>query len=446
MTSTTLTDPLAPLAARLDGTLARPGEPGYELALPWNRSVAMTPRAVIAAASAQDVVETVRFAGDHGLRVAVQRTGHGASPLDNGGDDVILIHTGGLDAVVVDPQARVARVGGGAVWQQVMDAAAAHGLMALCGSSPGVGVAGFVTGGGVGPLVRTYGLTSDRVRSFDVVTGEGRLVRASADECAELFWGLRGGKNRLGIVVSLELELIELAELHGGALCFDGADAEAIVRTWAAWSADLPEDVDSSLAIMQLPPLPSVPPPLAGRLTVAVRYASPSPGDRLGPLRAVATPLIDTVGPMAPASMGAIHNDPVDPMPSHEGTALLRELPDAAVDALLAHALDGSPQVIVELRRLGGALARPAATASAFCHRDVAYNLLTIGIPSPGVPEHAAALTAALAPWSTGSAMPNFARGAESCYDEHTRVWLSALADRHDPAGVLRVGAAVRNA
>lgn len=444
------------LRPRLTGSVALPGEPGYELATPWNLAVPVTPCAVVAAADANDVAATVRFAAEHGLRVAVQRTGHGAVAVSG---DVVLVHTGQLNECVVDPDARTARVGAGVIWQEVLDAAAPHGLAPLTGSSPTVGVAGFLTGGGIGPLVRTYGLSSDRVRAFDVVTGDGERLRVTPDEHAELFWGLRGGKATLGIVTSVEIDLLPIAQIYGGALYFDGSDASDVLHAWLDWCRDLPEHSSTSVAFLQLPALPGVPPPLAGRLTLAVRFASVAEEEEAAtlvkPLRAVATPLIDAVGPMPYAALAAIHADPVDPMPSHEVSALTHDLSHEAVDALLAVAGpgSGSPQTVIELRLLGGALAREPRHRSAFCHREDSFSLLIVGVPVPpiasAVVEHAQAVEHALAQWNTGRALPNFTPSADPeriarCYDEDTLHWLSALANEHDPHGVLHVGQVVR--
>ncbi|MFC9790157.1 FAD-binding oxidoreductase [Rhodococcus sp. NPDC127528] len=444
------------LRAELSGVVALPGEPGYELAAPWNLAVPVAPRAVVVAANGDDVAATVRFAGRRGLRVAVQRTGHGAVTV---GGDALLVHTGLLDECRVDADARTAWVGAGAIWQDVLDAAAPHGLAPLTGSSATVGVAGFLTGAGIGPLVRTYGLSSDHVRSFDIVTGDGELLHVTPDEHAELFWGLRGGKATLGIVTGVEIELLPLSRIHGGALYFDGADAPAVAHAWLDWCRDLPEHTSTSLAFLQLPPLPQIPPPLAGRLTVAVRFASTadeSEADALiGRLRTVATALIDTVGPMPYAALSAIHADPVEPMPTHEFSALTHELSHDAVDALLAVAGpgSGSPQTMVELRLLGGALAREPRQRSAFCHRGAAFALMVAGVPAPPHPEavvdHARAVGQALGQWATGGTLPNFTATADPeriarCYDEDTRHWLSALANEHDPHGVLNVGQVMR--
>lgn len=446
------------LADRLAGDVHLPADDGYAVGTPWNVAVPRSPRAVIAVASADDVAETVRFAAAHGLRVAVQRTGHGAVPLD--GDDVLLVHTALLDACTVDIPSRTARVGAGVVWQDVLDAATPHGLAPLVGSSPHVSVAGFLTGGGIGPLVRTYGLSADTVRAFEIVTGDGAQLRATPAEHAELFWALRGGKGTLGIVTAVELELLPLAAFHGGAVYFDGSDAAAVLHAWERACRDLPDHTSTSAALLQLPPLPGVPAPLAGRMAVAVRVASVAGPDGaeavLAPLRAVAEPILGELREVPYHEIASVHADPEDPMPCHEASGLLRELSPDLVDAVLAAAGPGtgSPQAVVELRLLGGALARPGAHRSAFCHRGAAANLAVIGALAPEiaahVPGHAASVMSAVRPWATGGVMPNFAPSADPvaidrCYDEDTRSWLAALAERHDPAGVLTVGQVVRD-
>lgn len=436
--------------------VALPGEPGYERCTPWNVAAPVTPAAVVLATSPEDVAGTVRFAAAHGYTVTVQATGHGAVGV---GPNTILVQTSAMNHCEVDATTRTARVGAGARWQDVLDAATPHGLAPLCGSAPGVGVVGYLTGGGIGPLVRTVGLSSDHVRAFEVVTGEGNLLRATAEENADLFWGLRGGKATLGIVTSVEIDLLPYAEFYGGAVYFDGADASAVLHAWRGWCADLPETVNTSIAIQQLPPLPGVPEALAGRMTVAVRYAAVgdfAEAERLlAPMRAVATPVLDSVGVLPYAAIGAVHTDPVDPMPVHENHTLLSQLPAEAVDALLAVAGPGSGslQAIVELRMLGGAMGRQPGHRSAFCHRDAAFALTTIGVAAPEIVEtvagHASAVTQAVAPWSTGGQLPNFAPSYDPArpsrvYSEDTLHWLAALADRYDPAGVLATGQVIR--
>ena len=443
---------LTELAAQVS-SVAFPADAEYaRLATPWNVSVPSTPLAVVVAADAGEVSRTLRFATAHGIPVAVQCTGHGASADLS---DAILVSTHRLTECTVHAEERWARVGAGVVWQQVLDAAAPHGLAALAGSSPGVGVVGYTTGGGHGPLARTHGLAADRVRAFEVVTGEGRLLRATATEHPDLFWGLRGGKGALGIVTAIEFDLLPIPELYAGALYFDGADAAQVVATWSRWCAGLPAEATTSIALLQLPPMPGVPEPLAGRLTLAVRYAwtgDPAQGAQvLATVRAVAPMIIDGVGMMPYAALGTIHSDPVDPLPLHEGHALLAGFPAQAAERLVAGAGpgSGSPQIVVEVRQLGGAVVTGGGTPSAFCGRDAAFSLFSAGIAAPpvgkAVAAHAAALREAMSPWTAPGVLPNFAPGVDA--DRFRRVYtpevldrLRALSATYDPAGVLVAG------
>jgi hypothetical protein len=337
----------------------------------------------------------------------------------------------------------------------VLDALGAHGLAALAGSSPGVGVVGYTTGGGVGPLARTLGIASDRVRAFDVVTGDGELRRASVDEHPDLFWGLRGGKGALGVVTAVEFDLLPISEIYAGALYFDGSHAADLLERWADWSATLPSEATTSIALMQLPSMPGVPEPLADRLTVAVRFAwtgDPDVGrDVLAAMRGVAPPLIDGVGQIPYVALGSIHADPVDPMPSSEHSGLLASLPPAAIEAILrlAGPGSGSPQLVVEIRQLGGAIAVAGGAPSAFTSRDAAFSLFIVGLAVPplldAVKGHAAAMTAALEPWLTGRELPNFAPGGSPerfrrVYDPVTLQRLASLSRTYDPAGILLAG------
>lgn len=430
--------------------VALPGERVYERAVPWNVAVPVRPAAVVVVTGAVDIADVMRFAAPRGLRVAVQATGHGAVPV---GADTILVLTSGLTSCVVDAKARTARVGAGVRWQQLIDAATPYGLAPPCGSAPGVGVVGYLTGGGIGPLVRTVGLSSDYVRGFELVTGAGDVLWVTPEQHAELFWGVRGGKAMLGIVTCVDVELPQIPEFYGGAVYFDGSSAGDVLPAWRTWCADLPETVNTSVAVQQLPPLPGVPEPLAGRMTVAVRYAAVGDVQEarrlLAPMQGTAPVLMDTVDVQPYSAIGAVHADPVDPMPINEDQALLRELTPEVVDAILAAAGhdSGSPQTLVELRLLGGALAREPRHRSAFGHRDAAFALTVIGVLLPEVAEavvgHAAALIASVAPWSTGGQLPNFAPSTDPgrptrVYREDTLHWLRALARRYDPAGVLR--------
>ena len=438
------------LRSRLPGQVWVAGDPEYSITTPWDRSVPVDPAAVVAVASETDVAAVVRVAADERRRAAVQATGHGAVPL---AADAILVHTGRLDGCSVDTAAQSVLVGAGLTWQQVLDVVTPHGLAAVCGSSVNVGVAGFLTGGGIGPLSRPLGLASDYLTALDVVTGEGEERRVTADSEPDLFWALRGGKSYLGIVTAVELRLLPISELYGGSVFFDGSDLATVLPAWRDWASGLPETADSSLAIMQMPPLPQVPPPLAGKITVSVRYAdlaAATDAERtVAPLLATATPIFGGLGVIPYGRIGEVHNDPVAPAPTIHSTALLSALPDHAVDQLvqLAGPGSGSPQTVVEIRQLGGALAQPLGPPSAFtAGREAAYNVYASGNPSASSREaliaHGTGLLSALSACSTGQKLNNFADSSapaqvRSCFDGATLGRLTALAERYDPFNVL---------
>ena len=451
------TTSLDQLAATLRGPLLLPGSSEYaRLATPWNRAVAARPIAVAAAVDADDVAAAVRWANEHRVRVAVRLTGHGAVDALDG---ALLIHTGALDELAIGADG-VARIGAGLTWAPVIEAAAPLGLAPVAGSAPHVGVVGFLTGGGLGPLARSYGVSSDAVRGIEIVTGDGVLRRADETNNAGLFWGVRGGKGSLGIVTAVEVQLVHLPTLLGGALFFDGVHAATVLHRWAEWCRTLPESATTSIAINRLPAAPGVPEPLAGRTTIAVRFAwtgDPADGEAaLGPIASVAPVVFGGVGVMPSAAIGMIHADPVDPMPTQERATMLRALPADAVEALLA--LTGGdadcPQVVIELRQLGGAVGRTAAP-DAFSGRDTEFTLLTIGIDAGPVAAptrvHAAAVATAMAPWSTGRQLPNFAPSADPeqaalVYDSGTLARLGSLIAAYDPNAVVIAAEPIREA
>ena len=438
--------------AALRGPVHVPGDPEYAaLVTPWNVAVPVSPAVVVQPEDAEDVAAAVRAAAELGLRVAVQCTGHGAAARaeGDGAAGLLLVQTSRLDECTVHPQERWARVGAGVKWARVIEAAVPHGLAPLNGSSSDVGVVGYTTGGGTGPFARTYGPASDLVRAIEVVTGDGVLRRATPDTEPELFWGLRGGKGVLGVVTALEFDLVELPQFYGGALFFDGADTEAVLETWRTWCADLPEQATTSVAVLQLPPLPGVPPPLAGRTTVSLRFTwtgDPAEGARLlEPMRSVAEPVLDGTGVLPYAAVDAVHTDPVDPMPVTEDSALLRELTRDTVRTLVERVGpgSGSPQVMVELRQLGGAVARPGRHASALDHRDAAFSLMVVGVPTgPEVAAHARQLVDALAPWDAGGRLPNFGASDDPaalarCCTAATQARMRRAVAAYDPHGVI---------
>ncbi len=166
------------------------------------------------------------------------------------------------------------------LWQQVLDATCPVGLAPVCGASPASARSAVSTGGGLGPLARTYGLSCDHVTALEVVSGDGQLRRVTPVEHQDLYWALLGGKATLGIVTAVEIDLIPLSNIYGGCLWFDATDATTVLRAWRRMAEELPDEGTTSAAIMQLPPLRTLPPAIAGRQVVAVRFAWTGPRAR----------------------------------------------------------------------------------------------------------------------------------------------------------------------
>jgi FAD/FMN-containing dehydrogenase len=367
-----------------------PEDTGWDAArAAWNLLADQQPALIVRAADAGDVVEAVGYARARGLRVAAQGTGHGAGALGSL-TETVLIRTTRMNDVTVDPAERTARAGAGARWSDVIAAAAPHGLTGLHGFSPGVGVAGYVLGGGLGWLARRYGLASDHVRSFEVVTADGERRHVDSRREPDLFWALRGGGGAGVIVTSIELELVALREAYAGVLLWPMARAAEIAHAYREWIRTVPDTLTSSLRLMHFPPLPALPEALRGRalaqLTLAFLGESHDGDALLAPLRALA-PEIDRVGVVPAAALGEIAGDPVDPLPDRSHSRLLASLTPDTIDTLVAIA---DPAVtVLEIRHLGGALRHPADPGAAGA-LDAEALVFASGVP--GTPEQELAL------------------------------------------------------
>jgi hypothetical protein len=420
--ATFVVDQWAALQSRIQGRVITPSDLQYSAARQaWNLTVNQHPAVIVAAQSAADIVEAVRFAAAHGLGVAVQATGHGnVRPADG----AMLILTAGLDEVRIDAERQMAWVGAGVQWAAVLEAAQAMGLAPLLGSTPYVGAVGYTLGGGMGWLARKYGLATDSVLSFEVITADGELRRASATENSDLFWGLRGGGGSLGIVTGMEFRLYPVTTVYGGNLFYPMAQAKAIFQRYREWIANAPDELTSSIVIMNFPAAPAVPAPLRGQRFVMVRgcYAGPiAEGEALlQHWRAWQAPVIDDFKAMPFSDVGSISNDPVEPLPSFSTGVWLQTLSDAAIETLIRYVAPshGSPLVYAEIRHAGGAIRR-VAQSGAYSHRDADYLLHLIGVaPTPEtrfyLQHYTDQIKAALQPDLTGGVYMNFLEGEES--------------------------------
>ncbi|MDO8185536.1 FAD-binding protein [Conexibacter sp. JD483] len=450
---------LGALREAVRGSVTLPGDDGWDAARqPFNLAADQRPAAVVHAADGDDVAAAVAAARAAGLRVAPQGTGHGAGALGPL-DDALLLRTTRLDSVSIDVERHTARVGAGAIWRPVAEQASPHGLAALHGSSPTVGIAGYTLGGGLGWLSRLHGLASESVRAIELVTADGRALRADADSEPELFWALRGGGGGFGVVTALEFDLHPLPHAYGGGLFWPGADAEAVLSAYAAWAPELPDTVSTTVRLLRVPPLPTVPEALRGRTLVdvglVVADTEAAGRELVAPLLAgLPSPLIDRLAPLPPAALAQVHGDPEEPLPGCGHHTLLEALPAEAIAALLevAGPQSGSPLVSVELRALGGALARRTPGAGALGTLDAAFALYAVGVPfTPSgddlravVEERLEAVVTALRPWAAPTGFLNFADrpGGDSAAlfaaDTHAR--LLAVKRAVDPEGLIVAG------
>lgn len=434
-----------------DGAVHLPGDAGYDAArLPWNVALDQRPAAVARPTTVAQVQQVVRAAAAADLRIAPQSTGHNAGPLvAQGLDDIVVLRTSAMTGVTIDPVRRIARVEGGALWIHATEAAGDHGLAALHGSSPDVGIAGYSLGGGIGWYARRLGLATNSLTAVELVTADGEHLRADAHRNAELFWALRGGGGSFGVVTALEFRLYAIESAYAGMLIWDRELAEPVLRRWAQWAPGAPDDVTTSFRILNLPPIPDIPEMLRGRSVVvidgAVLGSDEAGAAAIADLRAL-SPEIDTFGRVPARSLVRLHMDPEGPTPVVSDSAMLGGLPDEAVDAFLSEVGPGSTSslLMAELRQLGGALGREHEGGGALKKLDAEF--VTFAGAMAITPEMAAQgehdahrLTKVLSPWANGRSYLNFAENAvdpRSAYEERSWLQLKGIRSAVDPHGL----------
>lgn len=440
----------------------RPGQPGYDEELAgYQLAVRPRPAVVVAATGPSDV----RRAVGYGLPVGVTATGHGRVVTEDGG---VLVTTRRMAGVTVDPASATAWVAAGTRWDAVIDAAAPHGLAPLSGGAPHVGAVGYTLGGGIGLLSRRYGFAADHVRELEVVTADGELRRVGPGD--DLFWALRGGRDNFGVVTGMRIGLLPVTTLYGGGLYFDTDLVPDALAAYLEWTATVPDELTSSIAVVPFPDVPALPPALRGRHAAHIRIAhlgGVDEGDRLAkPLRDVGPRLVDTLGALPYSASGTIHNDPPMPAAYHSTAALLRDFDATAARSVLAAAGPGAPAeaddrrggfasgraCVIELRHLGGAMARPPDVPGAIGHRDAGF-LLGVLSRLPGVDpdaeiaavtpthERVLAVTDRIGTSVNFLGTRNTADDVRSAYDPADRDRLVRLKAVHDPGNLFRLNA-----
>ncbi|WP_432132478.1 FAD-binding oxidoreductase [Streptomyces tendae] len=455
-------DEVSNLRNDVAGPVMVPGAPEYRAECGnFNLNRVVEPTVVVGAQSADDVAAAIRFATRKGMPVAVQNAGHQVVlPVT---DSWLLITTTRMDDLAVDADARTARVGAGIRWRQVLVEAAKAGLAPIAGSAPDVGVVGYTLGGGLSPLLgRSLGYAADHVRWMEVVTADGRIRAVTADSDPDLFWALLGGKGNFGIVTRIEFTLFPVTEFYGGGIWFRGEDMAAVLEVWRKWAPTLAEETSTSVAIQRLPDLDALPEPLRGAFVVHVRIGhlgdAATGSDIVAPLRAAATPLLDSLTLRPFTEIGEIHLDPVERIPYVESGTGLRELSAETLDAFVALTGpdSGCPLVTVEIRALGGALDREPAVANAVPSRGVPFITFAFGVGSPAelpkMDEYLGTYVERLAPWAADATVVNFVSPDEATTEEGVRrlfgreryARLAAVKRQHDPANVFRLNHNIR--
>jgi FAD/FMN-containing dehydrogenase len=425
----------------------------------FNTAANHRPAVVVGATCEQDVEAAVRFASQFGLGVGVQSTGHGQFLPGAGG---VLVTTKRMDSITVNPGARTATLGAGVRWRQVLDAAAAHGLAPMSGSSSSVGAIGYMLGGGLGLLARKHGFAADHITRVRLVTADGHTREVDPEHEPDLFWAVRGGKGNFGVVTEVEIGLLPISEVFAASIYYSALGVERVLRTYAAWVEDLPEEVTSSIAVLRLPDMPDIPTELRGQTVAYLRYVSCSGGPDASSDRAASANLTEMltagrvlwqeIGRRSYSDLDHVHADPVDPLPLWQRSAQLRTLSDDVVSAILAAVGPRTecPLAMVEIRHLGGALARPASPPNAVAGRGGAFSLLLLGIPQPGlekqVADEGAAVLHRLRTHLTGRSLVNWL-GCATTPDEVAEAWepedrarLLAIKSSVDPQSIFRYG------
>jgi FAD/FMN-containing dehydrogenase len=439
-------DRIQAFRATFRGETIRPGDDSYDPARRiWNASIDKRPGLIARCSGVADVIAAVNFARDNGLLVAVRGGGHnvGGRALCDGG---LVIDLSRMKGIHVDAAKRRARVQAGATLGDVDRETHVYGLAVPTGVISKTGIAGLTLGGGVGWLVRKYGLTCDNVLSFDLVRADGTLLTASATENKDLFWALRGGGGNFGVVASFEYQLHPVSTIFGGMVVHPRAAAADVLRFYRDFVESAPEELTAYAVLMTTPDgVPAI-------AVAACHCGDLAEGERvLQPLRSFGSPLLDAIQPMPFPQMQAMLDDA---FPSgnqnYWKSAFLPKLKDEAIEAIVDHAnRAASPLTAIAIEYYGGVAGRVGVAETAFAHRAAEYDIgvLTQWADPAESARHIAwarSLAAALEPFATGAHLLNFLgededrraiQGAFGANYERLR----AVKKKYDPTNFFRV-------
>src|SRR4051794_18614572 len=447
---------LCELEQGLRGRLVSPEDEGYDEARAiWNGAHDRRPALIVRCAGVADVMRAVDFARSEDLPLAVRGGGHsipGFSSVDGG----VVIDLSAMRSVHVDPVGRTVVAQGGCTWAEFDHETQAFGLAVTGGLVSSTGIAGYTLGGGIGWLMRKYGLASDNLIGADVVTADGQLVHASEDDNPELLWGLRGGGGNFGIATSLEYKLHPVGPMIlAGPIFFAGERAEEVLRFYREWTRGLPDEMTTLANLTTAPPAPFLPEEVHGKpvvAVIAVHAGEPEEGRALvEPLKALGDPVADLIDVLPYTAMQSLIDGLWTPgAHNYMSSAYIDALDDEAIEAAVArHRAVPSPSSEIHLHHFGGAVARVDEDATAFGGRSAQYvlNVIARSVEAEGFDANvqwARGTTAALAPVSAAGAYTNFMGDARDgrlreSYGEAKYERLVALKRRYDPTNLFRL-------
>lgn len=437
--------------------LSSPGDETYERAVAcYNLDADLHPAHTVIASSATDVVNAVLTARNLGLGVRAHATGHAAksaSPMELD----LLISTQFEEPVHVDPVSSTARISAGTRWSSVVDAAAAHGLVALHGSSGTTSAVGYLIRGGLSFYGRLHGIAANSLRSITIVIATGETVTVSEQNMPELFWALRGGGGGYGVIVGVEIQLFTMAHVFTGQIAWKGSDAAVIATLWKKWTETAPLEATTSLRLLNLPPAPGILPDAltSGQiLMIDGAISVPTIGDLdrtqqilddlLEPLRRAVEPIFDTWSLAAPTALPHTHMDPPFPISYISDHLVLDRLEDLDLQRILDAAGAESSLLMFELRQLGGRINQPTAPGGAFDRLNGSFAYFGIGVVGgPDTRERSltdlAIMRDIMRPWSTGFTLPTFAENVDApqrTLNDADFARAAVLRSRIDPTGL----------
>ena len=445
------------LRPRFRGALLRPGEEGYDEARRvWNGAIDRHPALIARCVGADDVVEAVRFAGEHDLLVSVRGGGHavaGHAVCDGG----LMIDLSLMKAVRVDPETRTVRAAGGLLWSELDRATQQYGLATTGGVISHTGIGGLTLGGGLGHLMRRHGLTVDNLLAVDLVTADGSRLRVDAETEPELFWGLRGGGGNFGVATAFEYQLHPIGPMVlGGPAFWPIADAPEVLRFMRDFAPAAPDPLGMMIVLAPAPPLPFLPREYYGKpvIGVAVVWTGDlAEGEKVvAPLRSIGTPIAELVRPVPYLFIQSLFDGG-----ARHGTHYywkahrIPHLGDEVIDRLLAGVgRITSPMSQIGVWAVGGAASRVDPRATAVGAREVGYEVNVVAAWPPPNPERERHIEwvrstwETLRPYSVG-VYANFlsdegASGIQAAYGERI-ARLTALKDRYDPTNFFRLNA-----